>query len=102
SAHQSHAYGDGACLYFTWAARPQDDDVYVRAWDAVTAATRAHGGAISHHHGVGINRGRYMEEALGPGAFAVPRARKPALAPGGLLNPGKLGPPSPSGSPPWP
>ncbi|HLK45146.1 MAG TPA: FAD-binding oxidoreductase, partial [Acidimicrobiales bacterium] len=41
SAHQSHAYPDGGCLYFTWAARPQDEGVYVRAWDAVTQATLA-------------------------------------------------------------
>src|SRR6185503_5079588 len=26
SAHQSHAYGDGACLYFTFAGRPPDDE----------------------------------------------------------------------------
>jgi alkyldihydroxyacetonephosphate synthase len=102
SAHQSHAYSDGACLYFTWAARPQADDVYIRAWDAVTEATRAHRGAISHHHGVGINRGRYVEAALGPGAFAVLQALKAALDPVGILNPGKLGLPSPFGSPPWP
>jgi len=25
SVHQSHAYLDGACLYFTFAARPEDD-----------------------------------------------------------------------------
>jgi len=102
SAHQSHAYGDGACLYFTWAARPQDDAVYVRAWDAVTTATLAHGGAISHHHGIGLNRGRWLEPALGAGAFGVLRALKSALDPAGILNPGKLGLPSPFGSAPWP
>jgi alkyldihydroxyacetonephosphate synthase len=102
TAHQSHAYTDGACLYFTWAARPQDDSLYVRAWDAVMGATIAHGGAISHHHGVGINRGRFMREALGPGAFGLLRALKTALDPAGILNPGKLGLPSPFGPPPWP
>jgi alkyldihydroxyacetonephosphate synthase len=102
SAHQSHAYTDGACLYFTWAARPQDDSLYVSAWDAVTEVTLSHGGAISHHHGVGINRGRFMEQALGPGAFGVLQSLKAALDPVGILNPGKLGLASPFGPAPWP
>ena len=57
SVHQSHAYVDGACLYFTFAGRPPagspaagDDPAardawtsayYRAAWDAVTAATLA-------------------------------------------------------------
>ena len=62
SAHQSHSYTDGACLYFTFAGRgPEGDDAwreryYRQAWDAVTDATMAHGAAISHHHGIGLNR----------------------------------------------
>ena len=54
------------------------------------AATMAAGGALSHHHGVGLNRARYMPEHLGP-AFDVLVAVKAALDPGGILNPGKLG-----------
>ncbi|HEY8215848.1 MAG TPA: FAD-binding oxidoreductase [Acidimicrobiia bacterium] len=105
SAHQSHAYSDGACLYFTFAAQPPADrrEAYYRAaWDAGTRAVLAHGGALSHHHGVGLNRARYMREALGP-AFDVLVAVKAALDPHGILNPGKLGLPSPFGpSPAWP
>jgi len=108
TAHQSHAYTDGACLYFTFAGRGPDgagpawtDDYYRRAWDAVTSATLAHGGAISHHHGIGLNRGRFMAQALGP-AHAVLAALKAVLDPNGILNPGKLGLPSPFGEVPWP
>jgi alkyldihydroxyacetonephosphate synthase len=54
----------------------------------------ANGGSLSHHHGVGINRGRFLGEALGS-AFDVLAATKQALDPGGILNPGKLGLPSP-------
>jgi alkyldihydroxyacetonephosphate synthase len=57
----------------------------------------ASGGALSHHHGVGLNRARFMSEALG-GAFEVLVAAKQALDPRGILNPGKLGLPSPWGS----
>jgi alkyldihydroxyacetonephosphate synthase len=105
SAHQSHAYTDGACVYFTWAGQPADgstgEDLYRQGWDAVTGAVLEHGGALSHHHGVGLNRGRFMAQALGP-AFDVVVGLKHALDPNGILNPGKLGLPSPFGPPPWP
>jgi alkyldihydroxyacetonephosphate synthase len=111
SAHQSHAYVDGACLYFTFAGRQPEDDgtdagawaerYYVAAWDAVMEVVQATGAAISHHHGIGLNRGRFTERAL-DGGFAILRAVKAALDPRGILNPGKLGLPSPFGEVPWP
>ena len=103
SAHQSHAYADGACLYFTFAGQPGDDDVddfYRRVWDAIIGATLAHGGALSHHHGVGLNRNRYMPDALGPAVDLLVSLKK-MLDPTGVLNPGKLGLPSPFGDGPW-
>ena len=101
SAHQSHAYGDGACLYFTFAGRPTTEvsgpaavaakEAYYReVWDAGTRAVLTNGGALSHHHGVGLNRSRFVAEALG-GGFGVLAATKAALDPKGILNPGKLG-----------
>ncbi|HLH46991.1 MAG TPA: FAD-linked oxidase C-terminal domain-containing protein, partial [Acidimicrobiales bacterium] len=109
SAHQSHAYRDGACLYFTFAGRPGESTAdaetaeryYRAAWDAVIETTLGHGGALSHHHGIGINRGRYLADDLGAG-FDVLSSLKAALDPVGILNPGKLGLPSPFGPPPWP
>ncbi|HUY67035.1 MAG TPA: FAD-binding oxidoreductase [Acidimicrobiales bacterium] len=125
SSHQSHAYTDGACLYFTFAGRPPVEEgstdspagrdgsaaaaghrdwvdrYYRRAWDEVTRATMAAGGAISHHHGIGINRSRFLAGALGTG-FGVLTAVKGALDPNGILNPGKLGLAGPYGAVPWP
>ena len=106
SAHQSHAYPDGACLYFTFAGQREGDGgaeaFYADAWEAVTRATLDHGGALSHHHGVGLHRGRFMEEALGS-AFPTLQAIKATLDPKGILNPGKLGLASPFGpASPWP
>jgi alkyldihydroxyacetonephosphate synthase len=112
SAHQSHAYPDGACLYFTFAGRPAADGVagaranaadgyYRRAWDAVMGTTLTHGGAVSHHHGIGLNRGRHLRRALGS-AFPVLASLKDAFDPHGILNPGKLGLASPFGEAPWP
>jgi alkyldihydroxyacetonephosphate synthase len=104
SCHLSHSYPDGACLYFTFAAAPPPAEVestYIALWDAGQRAVLANGGNLSHHHGVGINRGRFMDEALGAG-MGVLGAVKQALDPHGILNPGKLGLPSPFGPPPWP
>lgn len=106
SAHQSHAYTDGACLYFTFAGQREgeggSEQFYADAWEAVTRTTLAHGGALSHHHGIGLHRGRFMEEALGS-AFPTLQAIKATLDPKGILNPGKLGLASPLGpASPWP
>ncbi|MGH9300619.1 MAG: FAD-linked oxidase C-terminal domain-containing protein, partial [Acidimicrobiales bacterium] len=108
SAHQSHAYVDGACLYFTFAGRtsdPDDDDwaesFYRLCWSRVMAATMAAGGSISHHHGIGLVRSGYMSDALGSG-FAVLGSIKQALDPKGILNPGKLGLDSSFGPQVWP
>jgi alkyldihydroxyacetonephosphate synthase len=106
SAHQSHAYTDGACLYFTFAGRgPEGDDAwreryYRQAWDTVTNATLAHGAAISHHHGIGLNRSRFLPRALGTG-FEVLAGLKQSFDPVGILNPGKFGLPSAFGPSPW-
>lgn len=110
SAHESHAYLDGACLYFTFAGRDPNADggdpswsetFYKAAWAAVMRATTANGGSISHHHGIGLVRGPYIAGALGEG-FEVLKSLKSTLDPAGVLNPGKLGLDSPFGPPPWP
>jgi alkyldihydroxyacetonephosphate synthase len=107
SAHESHAYIDGACVYFTFAGRSADVDdevfaetFYRSCWTTVMNVTRRHGGSISHHHGIGFVRGPYLAEALGEG-FAVLCSLKQALDPHGVLNPGKLALPSPFGELPW-
>ncbi|HEY1278769.1 MAG TPA: FAD-binding oxidoreductase, partial [Acidimicrobiales bacterium] len=104
TAHLSHSYSDGACVYFTFAATPPADAVdatYVALWDAGTRTVLAHGGSLSHHHGVGLNRSRFVAEALGPAAGVLGRV-KAALDPAGILNPGKLGLASSFGEVRWP
>lgn len=99
SAHCSHSYLDGACLYFTFAGKPEPeakDAFYRSVWDAGTRAVLAGGGSVSHHHGIGLNRGRFLAEAL-RGGLDVVQSVKDALDPHGILNPGKLGLRSPWG-----
>lgn len=97
SAHQSHAYGDGACLYFTFAARTPEgegvewgDRYYQAAWSVVMDEVISAGAAVSHHHGIGIQRSAALMRSLGE-AHGVLRSVKAALDPRGILNPGKLG-----------
>ena len=104
SCHLSHSYLDGACLYFTFAATPPADEIestYVAMWDAGQRAVLAAGGNLSHHHGIGLNRARFMAESMGA-SLGVLQAVKDALDPTGILNPGKLGLSSPFGEVGWP
>ncbi len=97
SVHQSHAYLDGACLYLTFAAKPDDAPAFYRhAWDVAMAEVIARGGAISHHHGVGRNRARFVADALGD-SFSILAGLKSLLDPLGIMNPGVLG----LGDTPW-
>ena len=107
SAHVSHSYLDGACLYFTFvgttstreinsASTDEHEALYLAIWNAAQRAALEAGGNLSHHHGVGLNRGRFMREAMGS-AFDVLAAMKQALDPNDLLNPGKLGLPTTRG-----
>ena len=99
SAHLSHAYGDGACLYFSLAG--QGAGWYVAAWDAAASTVLAAGAAVSHHHGIGLAKARFLPAALGP-AHGVLADIKRVLDPSGILNPGKLGLPDPFGAVGWP
>ncbi len=98
SVHQSHAYVDGACLYFTFAGQPDGDvDAFYRAaWDVAMDEVISLGAALSHHHGVGRNRARHVARSLGT-SYRLLEDVKSMLDPDGLLNPGVLG----LGGEPW-
>ncbi len=92
-AHLSHSYTDGASIYYTFLA-PQERGGEIEQWQRVkTAATDAivhHGGAISHHHGIGSDHRAWMEPYLGATGVRALAALKSALDPAGVMNPGKL------------
>lgn len=90
--HISHVYETGASLYFTVVTRQLDDPVaqWARAKEAANAAIRAHGAAISHHHGVGTDHREALAAELGPVGVDMLRAVKSRVDPEGILNPGIL------------
>jgi alkyldihydroxyacetonephosphate synthase len=91
--HLSHAYADGASLYFTFISRARRG-AEIEQWAAVKrAACEAivtSGGTITHHHAIGRDHAPYMEAEVGATGLDVLRAVKEQLDPAGIMNPGKL------------
>jgi alkyldihydroxyacetonephosphate synthase len=91
--HLSHAYADGASLYFTFISRARRG-AELEQWRAVKQAASeaivAHGGTITHHHAIGRDHRPYMEAEVGRSGIDVLRAVKEQLDPAGIMNPGKL------------
>lgn len=94
-AHASHVYADGACLYFTFAVTAESEaaarERYAAVWEAGMEACLAAGATITHHHGVGRLKARWLRRELGETGWTVLSAIKTALDPSGILNPGALG-----------
>ena len=92
--HVSHVYTDGACLYFTLGSVASDDEAALAVndswWETGMQACLEAGGSISHHHGIGRLKARWLPEELGAW-YAALRAVKAALDPKGIMNPGALG-----------
>jgi alkyldihydroxyacetonephosphate synthase len=91
--HLSHAYRDGASLYFTFAARRRPGAEIEQWREAKTAACEAivaTGGTITHHHAVGRDHVPYMGAEVGELGLESLRALKSRLDPAQIMNPGKL------------
>jgi alkyldihydroxyacetonephosphate synthase len=92
--HISHCYEDGASLYFTFVFPQAASGGEIAQWQAVkhaaSEAIAAHGGTISHHHGVGTDHAPWLPREKGEIGIRLLRALKRELDPDGILNPGKL------------
>ncbi len=92
-AHLSHSYADGACLYFT-VLHPLDPRRALKQWAEIkrlaTESVLAHGGTLSHHHGVGLDHAPWLAREKGAVGVEALRALRERLDPAGLMNPGKL------------
>ena len=91
--HLSHAYPDGASLYFTFISRALAGRE-IEQWEAVKRAASeaivAAGATITHHHAIGRDHAPYMEAEVGRLGLEALRAVKERLDPAGIMNPGKL------------
>jgi alkyldihydroxyacetonephosphate synthase len=92
--HFSHAYEQGCCAYFTFAGSGDTEQearaAYGRAWEGAMSAALELGATISHHHGVGRVRARWVADEMG-GWMKVWRAVRAALDPEGIMNPRAVG-----------
>jgi alkyldihydroxyacetonephosphate synthase len=93
TAHVSHFYPNGVGFYFTFAGVPPkeltDLEFYQEVWDTVIKTVEDCGGSFGHHHGVGINRSKWMPVEWGK-SFDTLKKIKKLLDPNNILNPGKI------------
>jgi alkyldihydroxyacetonephosphate synthase len=92
--HLSHSYHSGACLYFTFAFKPSGERDVLEEYDVVKDAIQQtfvdSGATLSHHHAVGTEHAKWLEQDLsGPGVVML-RALFEGVDPGANLNPGKI------------
>jgi alkyldihydroxyacetonephosphate synthase len=89
--HLSHLYPSGSSLYFTFLVKGSDDrDAearYLAAWDQAVRSCAAVGGSLTHHHGVGRLKSRFLPMELGETGVDVLTRIKAALDPDGVMNP---------------
>ena len=95
--HLSHSYHGGACLYFTFAFKPSpvagdELEQYDRVKSAIQQTFVDCGATLSHHHGVGTEHARWLEEDISAPGVAMLRALFEGVDPGANLNPGKIVP----------
>ncbi|HEY3195852.1 MAG TPA: FAD-binding oxidoreductase [Candidatus Dormibacteraeota bacterium] len=92
--HFSHAYEQGCCAYFSFAgARDSEDEAraaYEGAWAGAMTAAIELGATISHHHGTGQVRARWVGDELG-GWVHVWRSIRAGIDPAQIMNPRAVG-----------
>ncbi|MBI2194100.1 MAG: FAD-binding oxidoreductase [Planctomycetes bacterium] len=92
--HLSHAYPEGASLYFTFLARAeagQEAGQWLRVQQAALEVILRHGACISHHHGIGRRHAEAFQRQAGQTHLKILRAIKSALDPSNIMNPGQMG-----------
>ena len=94
--HFSHVYHNGASVYVIYHAKTDGDDKageerYLQCLDTAIQTSLKYGGNVSHHHGVGTAKAKYMEAEHGKAGVYVMKALKDAIDPKGIVNKGVLG-----------
>jgi alkyldihydroxyacetonephosphate synthase len=100
-SHLSNVYPSGSSIYTTYVFRlASSPEATLERWRvlkrAASDAIAAHGGTISHQHGIGVDHRTYMKAEKGPLGIEAMRRLFATLDPDGRMNPGKLLPESDS------
>jgi alkyldihydroxyacetonephosphate synthase len=92
--HLSHSYHAGACLYFTFAFKPSGRRDVLEEYDVVKDAIQQtfvdSGATLSHHHAVGTEHAKWLEQDISGPGVAMLRSLFDGVDPGANLNPGKI------------
>jgi alkyldihydroxyacetonephosphate synthase len=92
--HFSHAYQQGCCAYFSFGGSADTEEdaraAYGRAWEGAMTAAIELGATISHHHGIGQVRARWVADEMG-GWMRVWQEVKEGIDPKRIMNPRALG-----------
>jgi len=86
--HLSHAYPQGANLYWIFIAMVSDPEEFRQYHAGILDAIQRSGASMSHHHGIGKMFGPWLEGSLGRNEYAVLRALKGHFDPDNIMNPG--------------
>jgi alkyldihydroxyacetonephosphate synthase len=94
ACHVSHAYREGASLYYTFftpmAEKGKEEEQWEKAKKSASEAIMKYGGTITHHHGVGYEHASWMRQEVGDISLKVIEAVKGVMDPLDIMNPGKL------------
>jgi alkyldihydroxyacetonephosphate synthase len=93
--HLSHVYAQGSSVYSTFVYRIGSDyDTALARWQslktAVGDAIVAHGGTITHQHGVGKDHARWLEAEKGATGMSAITAMVREFDPHGVMARGNL------------
>lgn len=86
--HLSHAYPQGANLYFIFIAKTTDINEYLTLQYGILQAIQESGAAMSHHHGIGKQTAPWLEDQIGSANMDVIRSLKRHFDPDNIMNPG--------------
>ena len=86
--HLSHAYPQGANLYFIFIGKFKDKEEYNEYQFGIFDNIQKAGAAMSHHHGVGKMTARWVEDSIGKAQLDLFRSLKKYFDPNNIMNPG--------------
>lgn len=94
-SHVSHVYTNGGSMYVTYLyRRSEDPELTLARWRKLKGAASqqivAHGGTITHQHGIGLDHKPYLPIEKGPLGMQIIKDTFKEIDPHGIMNRGKL------------